>query len=235
MNALISGATKGIGRAITLKLAEEGYHLAICARNAQELADLSQELQTAYPDLEIYARATDCANLHELQIFADQAISQIGKIEVLINNVGHYIQANLLDEEEGTLEKQMQVNVYAAHFLSKLFGRQMRSSGSGHIVNICSVAGIQPMVEAGSYSVTKYALIGLTNVLREELKPAGVKVTAIIPGSTLTHSWEGTRIAPEHFVLPEDVATSVMACLKMSAGANIDQLIIKPSSDFFKF
>ncbi len=234
MNAIVTGATKGIGRAITFKLAEEGYHLAICARNADELAQLCADLQAKYPDLEIFARATDCGDAVDLKAFAEEVRHQFPAISVLINNVGQFIPASLLDEAEGTLQNQMQVNVYAAHFLSTFFGRQMRNSGTGHIVNICSVAGLQPMAAAGSYSVTKYALIGLTDVLREELKPAGVKVTAIIPGSTLTNSWEGTTIAPEHFILPEDIATSVMACLKMSPGANIDQLVIKPSSGFLK-
>jgi short-subunit dehydrogenase len=109
----------------------------------------------------------------------------------------------------------------------------MRAAGAGHIINICSVAGLEPVVAAGSYSVTKYALMGLTKVLREELKPAGVKVTAIIPGATLTHSWEGTDIAPEHFIQPEDIASGVLACLQMSAGANIEELVIKPQSGLF--
>lgn len=233
MNALVTGATKGIGRAITLKLAEAGYHLAICARNPVELADLCTALQAEYPDLEIYARATDCADLQDLRIFAAEASRQLGHIDTLINNVGMYIPATILDEAEGTLAQQMQVNVYAAYELSRFFGQKMRAIGAGHIVNICSVAGIEPVVAAGSYSVTKYALMGLTRVLREELKPAGVKVTAIVPGATLTHSWEGTQIAPEHFIQPEDIATCVLSCLQMSVGAAIDEIVVRPHSSSF--
>ncbi|MFM6976808.1 MAG: SDR family oxidoreductase [Sphingobacteriaceae bacterium] len=233
MNALITGATKGIGRAIAFKLAEAGYNLAICARNADELTELCSLLQEKYPEVEIYARATDCANAQELKLFAEGAQQHFSHIGTLINNVGLYVHGNLLDEADGTLQTQMQLNVYTTHYLSKFFGRYMRTSGAGHIVNICSVAGIQPMAAAGAYSVTKYALMGLTNVLREELKPAGVKVTAIIPGSTLTHSWEGTPIAAEHFIQPEDIAASVLTCLKMSAGANIDEIVIRPVSNVF--
>ena len=233
MNALITGASKGIGRAISFKLAAAGYNLAICARNPVELAELCSELQAKYPDLEIYARATDCGDLQDLRIFAEEAQHQLGPIGTLINNVGQYLPANILDEPEGILAQQMQVNVYAAHELSRFFGRHMRAAGAGHIINICSVAGLEPVVAAGSYSVTKYALMGLTKVLREELKPAGVKVTAIIPGATLTHSWEGTDIAPEHFIQPEDIASGVLTCLQMSAGANIEELVIKPQSGLF--
>lgn len=233
MNALITGATKGIGRAIAFKLAESGYHLAICARNPSELAELCSELQAMHPDLEIYARATDCGDLNDLRIFAAEANRQLGHIDTLINNVGMYIPDAILDEPEGILEQQMRVNVYAAHELSRFFGKKMRAAGTGHIVNICSVAGIEPVVAAGSYSVTKYALMGLTRVLREELKPAGVKVTAIIPGATLTHSWEGKSIPAEDFIQPEDIASCVWTCLQMSAGANIDEIVVRPHSSSF--
>lgn len=230
MNAIITGATKGIGRALSFKLAELGYHLAICARNSTELEALCTELQEKYPDLEIYARSTDCAKVADLEAFTVATLQQFKHIDVLINNVGQYIPGGLLDESEETLEQQMRVNVYAAHYLSKFFGRLMRNAGSGHIINMVSVAGIQPVAAAGAYSVTKYALMGLTNVLREELKPAGVKVTAVIPGATLTSSWEGTTIAAEHFIQPDDVAAAVAACLQLSAGANVDELIIRPNS-----
>lgn len=233
MNALVTGATKGIGRAIVFKLAEAGYQLAICARNKAELTQLCAELQAKHPEIQIYARATDCARPADLEVFAQEAHHQFGHISTLINNAGLYIPGGLFDENDEALAQQMQLNVYAAHYLSKYFGKHMRTAGSGHIINIASVAGIQPVPAAASYSVTKYALMGLTHVLREELKPSGVKVTAIIPGATLTSSWEGTTIAPENFIQPEDVANAVLACLKMSVGANIDEIIIKPNSSIF--
>lgn len=230
MNAIITGATRGIGRALTFKLAEMGYHLAIGARQATELEALCTELQEKHPELEVYARVTDCARAEEVQAFAEAARLQFKHIDVLINNVGQYIPGGLLEESEEALEQQMQVNVYAAHRLSKFFGRHMRDAGRGHIINIVSVAGIAPFAAAASYSVTKYAMQGLTHVLREELKPAGVKVTAVIPGATLTSSWAGTMIPAEHFIQPEDVAAAVAACLQLSPGANVDELIIRPNS-----
>lgn len=233
MNALVTGASKGIGRAIVFELAAAGYHLAICARGAEELTVLCTELQEKYPDVEVYARATDCGVMEDLRVFAREAHRQLGEIDVLINNVGIYVPATILDEPDDTLAQQMQVNVYSAHELSRFFGQKMRAAGKGHIINICSVASLEPVVAAGSYSVTKYALLGLTRVLREELKPAGVRVTAILPGATFTHSWEGTNIATEHFIQAEDVARCVMTCLELGAGASIDELVIRPQSSMF--
>ena len=105
----------------------------------------------------------------------------------------------------------------------------MRGRRSGYIFNICSIASINPVTSAGSYSVTKFALLGLTKVLREEMMEFGVKVTAILPGSTLTGSWEGTTLPSERFVDPQDIAEALINCLNTSKGANIDQLIIRPT------
>jgi 3-oxoacyl-[acyl-carrier protein] reductase len=105
-------------------------------------------------------------------------------VDVLINNAGLYIPSELMNEDERCLERQMQVNVFAPHFLSKFFAAKMIDQGKGHIINICSIASLEPVTRAGSYSISKTALLGLTKALREELRPAGVKVTAVLPGST---------------------------------------------------
>jgi short-subunit dehydrogenase len=104
----------------------------------------------------------------------------------------------------------------------------MMAAREGHIFTICSVAALNPIAEAGTYSVTKFALLGLSRVMRLEMMPHNVKVTAVIPGSTLTNSWEGTTIETDKFVLPEDIASAIVNAYKMSPGANIDELIIKP-------
>lgn len=228
MNAIVTGATKGIGRAITLQLAANNYNLFLCARNEADLNALCLGLKNSYPGIEVYTLSVDCGNADELRRFSDFVQKQVSAVDVLINNAGLYIASGLFDEDEDVFDRQMQVNVYAAHYLSKVFGRQMRSAGKGHIINICSVAGIKPVVNAASYSVTKSALLSLTKVLRMELMPHGIKVTAVLPGSTLTDSWNGTNLPPDRFVMPEDVAEAVISCLKMSKGANIDEIIIRP-------
>src|SRR5690606_27750258 len=149
-------------------------------------------------------------------------------IEVLVNNVGLFEPAGLFEEAPDALERHMQVNVFAAYQLSAHIARQMRMRRQGHIINISSVASRQAIPAAAAYTVTKYALAGLTAVLREELRTAGVKVTEIIPGSTLTASWEGTEVPASEFVLPEDIADAVLSILKMSPGANVDEILIRP-------
>ncbi|MBB2144039.1 SDR family NAD(P)-dependent oxidoreductase [Pedobacter sp. LMG 31464] len=226
MNAVITGATKGIGKAIVLKLAQQGYNLAICARTETDLQLLKNEL--AQYKVKVIAIKADMGNKDEIYNFCTEVKKIYPKIDVLVNNAGVFIPGSLLDEEDKTFEYQSMVNVNAPYYLSKYFGKMMREQRSGHIFNICSIASTQTIDNAGSYSVTKAAMLSLNNVLRKELSAYNVKVTAILPGSTLTASWAGTTISPDKFVQPEDIANSLYSILNLSNGVNVDEITLKP-------
>ena len=229
MNAVITGATKGMGRAIAIKLAQLGYDLALCARKQTEIDTFCQELMAINPSINAAGLSTDCINPADVESFANFVQQHFPKVDVLINNVGVYYPGSLLDEDDNSLSEQWQVNVNTAYSLCRTFGRQMRQEKSGHIINICSIASINPVAEAGSYTVTKFALLGLTRVLRLELMDHNVKVTAILPGSTLTNSWAGTEIPANRLVAAEDISNAVAFCLQNSVGANPDELVISPA------
>lgn len=226
MNAVITGATKGIGRAIAIKLAEEGYNLAICARTATDLNTLENELK--YTNVKILTMVVDCSQKNEVLAFVDFVKLSFKSVAVLVNNAGVFLPGNLLDEADENFEQQQLLNVNAAYYLAKYFGKIMREQMFGHIFNICSIASIEVIDNAGSYSVTKAAMLSLNHVLRRALAQYNVKVTAILPGSTLTASWEGTNLPPEQFVQPADIANSLYSILTLSTGANVDELILKP-------
>lgn len=226
MNAVITGATRGIGKAIAIRLAEHGYNLAICSRNSLELERFEKELQ--YTGAKILTWQADCSIKEEVYAFCDVVNAQMGKVDVLVNNAGMYLPGSLLDEADDQLEKQMNLNLNAAYYLSKYFGKMMREQQSGHIFNICSVASKAVVENGGSYSVTKSALLSLNDVLRQELSKYNVKVSAILPGSTLTSSWEGTNIPAERFVQPEDIASALYTILNLSKGVNVDEIVLKP-------
>ena len=228
MNAVVTGGTKGMGRAIINVLAANQYNIAFCARNINELNLLKSELEASYPSQTFICLKTDCAIQSQVENFASFVLQNFKSVDVLVNNAGIFIPSSLFSEQENILQKQMSVNVYAPYVLSKIIGSNMIEHRSGHIFNICSVASLNPVKNAASYSVTKIALLGLTKVLRDELMQHQVKVTAILPGSTLTDSWAGTDIPNERFVSADDVAKALIACLQMSAGANVDEIIIRP-------
>ncbi len=226
MNAIITGASKGIGRAIALKLAKNGYNLAICARNKIELQAFATELQLF--GIRVIAVVVDCSIKEEVMSFFNQVKSEMKQVDILVNNVGVFLPGNIIDEDDDIFELQQRLNLNSAYYLSKNFGKMMRDAKSGHIFNICSIASNLVAEDAGSYTVTKTAMLSLNNVLRKALAEYNVKVTAILPGSTLTASWEGTTIPTETFVQPEDIANSIYSILNLSSGVNVDELILTP-------
>ena len=228
MNAIVTGATKGIGKAIVEQLAANNYNVAFCARNQVEIDNFQMQLKQSYPHLSFYGIKADMEDLQELKNFADSSLKNLGSVDVLVNNAGLYIPSNLFEEQENDLERQLKVNVQAPHYLSKFFTQSMKDQSSGHIINICSIASLKPVPSASSYSISKAALLSLTRALRDSLMPFGIKVTAILPGATLTDSWNGTTLPAERFGSADDVAASVISCLQMSVGANVDEIIIRP-------
>jgi short-subunit dehydrogenase len=227
-NALITAATKGIGRAIAIALAKEGINVAVCARGEKALADFKAELNRINPNIKIFTAATDVSVKAQILKFAADAERELGAINIIVNNAGIYEPYSILDDCEDTFQKSINTNLAPAYELYRYFGKKMIAVGEGHFFNICSVASLNPVVAAGTYSVTKFALLGLTKVMRLELQAHNVKVTAVIPGSTLTSSWDGVEVDKNVMVMPEDIASSLINIYKMSPGANVDEIIIKP-------
>lgn len=228
MNAIVTGATKGIGRAIVAHLAANNYNVAFCARNQEEIDSFIKELKNSYPNLSFYGMKADMENMIEVKDFASFSLNSLVSVHVLVNNAGLYLAKTLLEEGDDDLERQLKVNVHAPYFLSRFFVQSMKDNLAGHIFNICSIASLKPVPGASSYSISKAAMLSLSRSLRDSLMPFGIKVTAILPGATLTDSWAGTSLPVERFVSADDVAASVISCLKMSAGANVDEIIIRP-------
>jgi len=227
-NAFITAATKGIGRAIAIALAKEGINVAVCARGEKALADFKAELNRINPNIKIFTAATDVSVKAQILKFAADAEKELGAINIVVNNAGIYEPYSILDDGEDTFQKSINTNLAPAYELYRYFGKKMIAAGEGHFFNICSVASLNPVVAAGTYSVTKFALLGLTKVMRLELQAHNVKVTALIPGSTLTSSWDGVEVDKNVMVMPEDIASSLINIYKMSPGANVDEIIIKP-------
>jgi len=225
--ALITGATRGIGRSIAYALAAEGCHLMLAARTEGPLLTLKEELQSLF-QIEVQYAAVDCSKDEQVKQLAIVAMEVYPQIDILVNNVGMFVPGGLLEEEEEALAAHWAVNVHCTHYLSVFFGRKMCTKRSGYVFNIGSIAGTRPFAKAAAYSVTKYAVHGLTAILRQEFGPYGVKVTEIIPGSTYTSSWEGVDIPEEKFVAASDIAKVMINCLQLSAGANVDEMVIRP-------
>jgi len=226
--ALITGATKGMGLAIAEKLAECGCNLLLSARNRESLETLKIRLEESNPDITVQYFACDFGDNEQLTKLIHWVEERILRVDILVNNVGIFRPVSLLNESDEDFDLQMQINYRTPHRLSRSVARSMCKNRKGHIFNISSIASREPVSSAATYTVTKYAVRGLTQVLRDEVRPYGIKVTEIIPGSTLTASWEGTTVPADQFILPTDIATAIVTCLQVSVGAHVDEIVIKP-------
>ena len=228
MNAVITGATKGIGRAITEKFASEGFNIAICARNKKDLELFSEELRNKFPDIDLIAQPCDVSDKRQLKTFADLIKSAWNSLDVLVNNAGVFLPGQVHKEKAGVLEKQIRTNLYSAYYLTQFLVKIMIKNKHGHIFNICSTASLQAYPNGGSYSISKFALLGFTKNLRVEMMPYQVKVTAVIPGATLTASWEGVELPEERFMKTSDIARSIWNAYSLSGQTVVEEILIRP-------
>lgn len=227
MRVIITGASKGIGRAIAEKFAAGGHELFLCARNEVALYNTLAELQTAWPNATISARPADLADPAQVKEFANWCLERAVP-DILINNAGQFLPGSIHLEEEGLLEQMIAVNLYSAYHLSRAILPKMMERKSGQVFNLCSIASIQPYANGGSYSISKFALLGFSKNLREEMKPHGIKVTAICPGGTYTPSWEPSGVDPERLMAAADVADMIYAASLLSPRAVLEDMVLRP-------
>ncbi len=226
--AVITGGSKGIGRAIAKKFASMGFDVATCARGQNDLNDLKHEIELNKEGIECHIISTDLGQKQGTKVFTEFVKSLDSPVNVLVNNVGIFLPGQIYSEEENVLQKLLNINLLSAYYVTKGLVGDMVERRQGHIFNIESVAGIKPYKSGSSYCITKYALHGMTKVLREEMKEFDVKVTAVIPGSTYTSTWEGVDLPEERFMKVEDVADAVYSAYSLSSNSVVEEILIRP-------
>jgi short-subunit dehydrogenase len=224
---VVTGGTKGIGRAILEKFAASGFDVATCSRKPAELDSLRQEFKQKFA-VEAFTMRADMSVKNEVKAFSDFVLSLGRSIDVLVNNAGYFVPGEVTSEPEGILEDMMNSNVFSAYYTTRGLIGQMKKNSAGHIFNMCSIASIKAYPNGGSYAITKFALLGFSKVLREELKESGIRVTAILPGATRTASWDGVDLPDERFMKVEDVADSVFAAYSLSGRSVVEEMVIRP-------
>jgi dehydrogenase/reductase SDR family member 4 len=179
--AIVTGASRGIGRAIAELFAKEGASVVLCGRKQETLDRVAQELSAF--SARVLPLACHVGQLEDLERLVERASAEFGKIDILINNAGTNIaQGPALEMTDAQFDKMVEVNLKSAYRLTRLVAPGMCRRGSGSIVNIASIAGIRPQFQSLLYSMTKAALLMLTQSYALELGPCGVRVNAIAPG-----------------------------------------------------
>ncbi|HQU55957.1 MAG: SDR family oxidoreductase [Chitinophagaceae bacterium] len=227
MQVIITGGSKGIGKATAELFAAQGHDIFLCARGEMALYKTMEALQTRFPAVQIKAKPVDMSQKKEAIAFAEWCLATAVP-DIVVNNAGLFEPGSVADEADGNLESQIQTNLYSAYHFTRTLLPKMKEKKSGHIFTLCSVASLKAYHNGGAYSISKFALRGFTMNLREELKPYGIKVTALYPGSAMTDSWKGFDNTEKRIMEADDVAKMIVACTTLSPQACVEELVIRP-------
>lgn len=215
--ALITGAGKGIGKALAFALAKEGTHLGLIARTQSDLEALKAELDGQY-DVKVAIAAADVG----LQAEVDHAVAsiqeQLGPIHIVINNAGIASFGTLADMPVQEWERIIQVNLMGTYYVTRAVLPGLIAQNEGSIINISSTAGERGFATGSAYNASKFAVMGLTEALMQEVRKHNIRVTALTPSTVNTELAvnAGLKIGDEDRMMqPEDVAELALAALKL--------------------
>ncbi len=228
MNAVITGASRGIGKEVARIFALNGYDLVLCSRNENNLMEMMEEIQREFPNVNIQGKAFDLGKKAQAILFGQWVAAKATTIDVLVNNAGTFIPGNISEEPDGALETMLEVNLFSAYHTTRALLPKMMAARSGHIFTVCSIASLSAYPNGGAYSISKYALLGMTKNLRNEMKPHGIRVTAIIPGAVYTDSWKGSGVAEDRIMEARDIARLIFSATQLSPQAVVEEIVVRP-------
>lgn len=226
--AVVTGATKGLGRAIAELFAANGFDLYVCARTASDLEAMQEYWTAHFPQRRLFTLAVDLSQKPEVRQFAEAVHGHCPQIDVLVNNAGIFSPGTIAGDPDGSLERMMDLNLYSVYYLTRALLPLMRPFRHGHIFNLCSIASLAAYPNSASYTISKFALLGFSRALREEMKSEGIKVTALMPGATWSDSWRGADFPADRLMQAEDIAKLVWAAWQLSDSAVVEELIVRP-------
>ncbi len=218
----ISGASKGIGLAAAKKYYAQGYRVGICARGEEALQRAKQEM----PELVTYV--CDMSEKVAVKELVKKINADLGTLEVLINNAGTYFPGSIHEEEDEAYEMMLRTNLDSAYYLTKGLLPAMKAVKKGAIVNIASIASLDAYPGGGSYSISKFAMLGFSKNLRFEMKEFGIRVISVMPGAVLTNSWAAYDGPAERLMPPEDVAEIIFSSTNLSNRTVIEDIVLRP-------
>ena len=229
--AIVTGASRGIGKAISRSLAECGVNLALNSRSLNQLEAIKEE----YKDLgiDVLPCPADLGDPEECVKIVEKVAQHFGKIDILINNAGIAIPKPLNETTANEWDMHMAINARAPFLLSREALPYLKKSGMATIINISSVVGYKGYINQGAYTASKHALMGMTKVLAQEVFKDNVRVHIIAPGGVATDMVANTRPDLDESMLatPQEIADVVMFILTHRGNAVIDEINIRRFSN----
>ncbi len=226
MNVVITGASRGIGKAIAAIFAAQGHSLFLTSKNEEKLQNTVQALMHDFPTVTIEYKSYDLSK--DAAGFGEWLLGKGIAVDVLVNNAGSFAPGQVQDEPEGLLEQQLATNLLSAYHLTRKLLPSMINRKTGHIFNICSIASLKGYPNGGAYSISKFALNGFSQNLRMEMMPHHIKVTAVFPGAVFTDSWGDYNNSTARIMEATDIASMIYAATQLSAAACVEEIILRP-------
>jgi 3-oxoacyl-[acyl-carrier protein] reductase len=227
--AVVTGAARGIGEAIAHKLARMGATVVLTARDKFRLEQLQAEIER--DGGKAFARPCDLTDADAIAAFGRQVATEHGRCDILVNNAGiGKLRVPLIELPVEEWDRMMHTNLRAPYLMIRALGPLMVAARSGHIINISSLAGKNPLPEGAAYSASKWGLNGLTYSVAEELRQHGVRVSVIAPGSVNTGFGGGGRTKdPGRMIQPADVAEVVAALVTQAPTSFVSEVLLRPT------
>lgn len=223
--AVVTGGSRGIGKAIARTLAQEGCKIVITARNPEELKQAEQEI--SQHNSEVLAVQADVRNVKDIQELVRAVNKRFGAADILINNAGIGMFKEVLNLEEEDFRAILETNLFGTFYCTKYFLPGMIEKQRGHIINIGSLAGKNSFAGGSAYCASKHALISFAECLMLEVRHSNIKVTTICPGSVQTEFSEGSK-EQKWALTPEDVSKCVVDALSSSPGSLVSMMDLRP-------
>ncbi|MCD9574237.1 3-ketoacyl-ACP reductase [Flavobacterium soyae] len=216
-NALITGAGKGIGKAIAIALAKEGVNVILVARTQTDVDQLAVEVNKF--GVKSLALSADVSDINSINTAVEKALAEFKTIDILINNAGIGAFGKFLELEPSDWERIIQVNLMGTYYTTRAVIPQMIERQTGDIINISSTAGLNGNAVTSAYSASKFAVMGLTDSLMQEMRKHNIRVTALTPSTVATDLAIDLKLTdgnPEKVMQSEDVAELIIAQLKLN-------------------
>lgn len=216
-NALITGAGKGIGKAVAIALAKEGVNVILVARTQEEIDSVAAKARSLR--VKALAITADVADINSVNAAVAKALAEFGTIDILINNAGIAAFGKFLELEPTDWERIIQVNLMGVYYVTRAVLPNMMERQTGDIINISSTAGLNGNALTSAYSASKFALLGLTDSLMQEMRKHNIRVTALTPSTVATDMAKELKLTdgnPEKVMQSEDIAELIIAQLKLN-------------------
>lgn len=216
-NALITGAGKGIGKAIAIALAKEGVNVVLMARTQTEIDEVAKEISAL--GVKSLALTADVADMHSVNLAVEKALSTFKTIDILINNAGIAAFGKFLELESSEWERIIQVNLMGVYYVTRAILPNMIERQTGDIINISSTAGLNGNALTSAYSASKFGLLGLTDSLMQEMRKHNIRVSALTPSTVATDMAKELNLTdgnPDKVMQAEDIAELLVAQLQLN-------------------